>query len=41
MKKRGSALAIVLIMMSALLILGTAVSAAVVNSTKFNANYSV
>lgn len=40
MKKRGSALAIVLIMMSALLILGTAVSAAVVNSTKFNANYS-
>lgn len=40
MRKKGSALTIVLVMMTALLILGTAVSTAVVNTARFNKKYS-
>lgn len=40
MKKKGTALATVLIIATALLIIGTAVSAAVINTTKFNVRYS-
>lgn len=40
MKKKGSALTTALIVITALLILGTAIATAVVNTTKFNAKYS-
>ena len=40
MRKKGSALTIVLVMMTALLILGTIVSTAVVNTARFNKKYS-
>lgn len=40
MKKKGSALVTVIVFMAILLILGTAVSTAVVSATKFNKNHS-